>query len=202
MKYDSTLPFDDTLPKEGDFKDDKEFYVQMNDQFSRNSFWSKKADCPLPGNEDTPMKEVRAFYKFWNDFDSWRKFAQHAEHDDDALERADDRYQRRHMENENKKVEKKYVSIEKGRIIKLIEFCYNNDPRIIAETKAIEDEKEAVKKAKRDAFLAEKKKAADELLAAEASKGNSEQQKKEAAAAEAKARNDAARNWKIALKAL
>jgi hypothetical protein len=51
------------------------------------------------------------------------------------------------MEKENKKTENKYLSLEKKRIIDLVEFCYNNDPRIIAEQNAIDEEKAKIAKA-------------------------------------------------------
>jgi DnaJ family protein C protein 2 len=50
------------------------------------------------------MVEVHKFYKFWNDFKSWRDFSQYDEHSADKIENAGDRYERRHMEKENKKL--------------------------------------------------------------------------------------------------
>jgi DnaJ family protein C protein 2 len=96
----------------------------------------------MPGNADTPMKEVRQFYKFWDDFQSWRVFSQYDEYNTDE---AHDRYERRYMENENRKISKKHHNAERKRIITLVEFCYDNDPRIIAEDAIIEAEKERVK---------------------------------------------------------
>jgi hypothetical protein len=37
--------------------------------------WALKRPCPLIGNKDTPIAEVKAFYKYWDNFESWREFA-------------------------------------------------------------------------------------------------------------------------------
>ena len=50
---------------------------------------------PSLGEVDTPIEEVRNFYKFWDNFKTWREFSQHDEHEP---EEAEDRYQRRWME--------------------------------------------------------------------------------------------------------
>jgi DnaJ family protein C protein 2 len=201
MVYDSSLPFDDSLPTQDMWTKDKQFYTVMEEYFQRNAFWSKKKNCPMPGNKDTPMKEVRAFYKFWNDFQSWRVFSQYHKHTD-VEDNATDRYDRRHMEKENKKTENKYLSLEKKRIIDLVEFCYNNDPRIIAEQNAIDEEKAKIAKAKKDKYLAEQKAKADALAAIEAAKLDAGKAKRDAAEAESKARGDAIRAVKSALKEL
>ncbi len=73
------------------------------------------------------MEQVKLFYKYWDNFEGWREFAQHHEHKPDE---AQDRYERRWMENENKKVSKKYEKEERARMIKLAETAYQNDPRI------------------------------------------------------------------------
>jgi len=52
------------------------------------------------------MKEVRQFYAYWDTFQTWREFSQYDEYN---TEEAQDRYERRYMENENKKIRSKYV---------------------------------------------------------------------------------------------
>lgn len=100
--------------------------------------WAIKKPVPLIGNSETPIAEVRAFYKYWNEFETWREFAQYDEHKPDE---AEDRYERRWMENENKKIRKTYEKKERARLIKLAETCYNNDPRIKKELADAEAEK-------------------------------------------------------------
>ena len=149
-KYDSSLPFDDSIPVESEYNDETEFYEVVNKYFQRNSRWSKKKNVPLPGDATTEMKEVRAFYNFWNSFESWRVFSQFDEFNVDAIDEAQDRYERRYMENENKKNQKKHLKGERTRIINLVGFMYKNDPRIIAELAEEEAVKDRVKQAWKD----------------------------------------------------
>ena len=58
------------------------------------------------------------------------------------MSEAQDRYERRYMENENKKIRSKYENKERARLIKLYETEYNNDPRVKAELEKIEAEKQ------------------------------------------------------------
>ena len=145
-RYDSTLPFDDSIPEKDEFKDDT-FYSVFDEVFERNSMWALKKPAPRIGDAHTPMEDVRAFYKYWNNFEGWREFAQHHEHKPDE---AQDRYERRWMEGENKKVSKKYEKEERARMIELAETAYQNDPRIRAELAEIEAEKNRVKQQKKD----------------------------------------------------
>jgi DnaJ family protein C protein 2 len=56
--------------------------------FERNSMWALKRPSPKIGDKDTPIDKVRAFYKYWDNFESWREFCQYDEHNpDDAQER-------------------------------------------------------------------------------------------------------------------
>lgn len=89
--------------------------------------FAKKKPVPNLGNMNTPMSEVQKFYKYWDNFDTWREFSQYDEYN---LEEASDRYERRYMENENKKIRTKYDKKERKRLIKLSEMAYTNDPRI------------------------------------------------------------------------
>lgn len=136
--YDSTLPFDDSIPKDSEWSNDAEFYKVFNEVFERNSMWALKKPVPKLGNAETPIAEVRTFYQYWNEFDTWREFAQYDEHKPDE---AQDRYERRWMENENKKIRKTHETKERARLIKLAETCYNHDPRIKKEIALAEAEK-------------------------------------------------------------
>lgn len=136
-KYDSTLPFDEKIPQVGDFTDDN-FYEVLAAAFTRNARFAKKKPVPNLGDENTPMKEVHAFYQYWDQFQTWREFSQYDEYN---TEEAQDRYERRYMENENKKIRSKHDKKERARLIKLYETAYNADPRIRRENEQIEAEK-------------------------------------------------------------
>jgi len=125
-KYDSSLPFDDTIPVLDDIIGEK-FYAELSKVFQRNSMWSKKKNVPDLGDADTPIATVWKFYNFWNTFETWREFSQYDEYNTDE---ASDRYERRYMEHENKRAQKKHDKTERSRLIKLVELAYNNDPRV------------------------------------------------------------------------
>lgn len=136
-KYDSSLPFDDKIPEEGKFTAEN-FYEVFTKCFDLNSRWSVNKNTPNFGNEHMPLPNVKKFYKFWNDFKSWREFSQYHEYDTDE---AQDRYERRYMQNENRRVSAKYEKTERARIIRLVDNAYNNDPRIQKELQEAEAEK-------------------------------------------------------------
>ena len=73
------------------------------------------------------MKIVEKFYNYWFDFQSWRDFSKYDEYN---LDEAEDRFEKRCMERENKRLRKKHEKAERSRIIKLVEMAYENDPRI------------------------------------------------------------------------
>lgn len=73
------------------------------------------------------MDLVYKFYKYWDSFESWRDFSQFDEYD---VREAQDRYERRYMEKENKKRADKHIKKERARITKLVDLAYKNDPRI------------------------------------------------------------------------
>jgi DnaJ family protein C protein 2 len=145
-KYDSTLPFDEEIPKEGKFTDEN-FFEVFDVVFKRNARFGKKKPIPNIGTLTSSTKEVQAFYKYWDNFDSWREFTQYDEYD---TTEAQDRYEKRYMENENRKLRAVYEKAERKRLIKLGEMAYNNDPRIKAIRKAEDDAKNQVKQQKKD----------------------------------------------------
>lgn len=51
-KYDSTLPFDDSLPKESELKDmdDAKYFTLWTDIFNRNARFANKKPVPKFGN--------------------------------------------------------------------------------------------------------------------------------------------------------
>jgi DnaJ family protein C protein 2 len=105
--------------------------------------WAKKKPVPNLGDDKTPIAEVKKFYKFWDNFQSWREFSQYDEY---VLDEAQDRYERRYMDKENKKLRSEHEKKERARLITLSERSYNNDPRIKRER----EEDEAQKQIKKD----------------------------------------------------
>jgi DnaJ family protein C protein 2 len=43
--------------------------------------WARKKPTPNLGDLNTPLVEVKKFYKYWDNFDSWREFSQYDEYD-------------------------------------------------------------------------------------------------------------------------
>ena len=95
--------------------------------FKRNARFAKKTPSPELGDEATPLDQVYKFYKYWDNFETWREFSQFDEYD---VREAADRYERRYMEKENKRVRDKHMKKEKARLIKLVDTAYKRDPRI------------------------------------------------------------------------
>lgn len=65
--FDSSLPFDDSIPKETEVTEEN-FYEVFDPVFKRNSIWSKKKPIPEIGLATTSLKKVKAFYDFWDNF--------------------------------------------------------------------------------------------------------------------------------------
>jgi len=125
-KYDSTLPFDETIP-EGTVEE-KDFFETFKPVFIRNAFWSNKRPVPDIGDLKTDIKKVQRFYDFWETFDSWRDFSVFDEYN---LDEAENREERRYMEKENKRIKGKHLAAERKRINKLVEKAREFDPRLI-----------------------------------------------------------------------
>lgn len=92
-KYDSSLPFNNEIPKDEEVNDEN-FFEIYNKCFQSNARFSVVKPVPNIGDMDTPMKEVYKFYSFWDNFKTWREFSQYDEYD---LEDAQDREERRWM---------------------------------------------------------------------------------------------------------
>lgn len=141
-KYDSSLPFDEAIPKESEVKDAKQFYELFSKCFQNNAKFAVTKPAPELGDENTPIDDVYKFYRYWDSFKTWREFSQYDEYDE---EEAQDRYERRWMQNENKRGRKKYEKAERKRIILMSTRSYDNDPRITAEKEKEAAEKSAAK---------------------------------------------------------
>lgn len=183
-KYDSSLPFDERIPEPGSFTPES-FYEVFGKSFNHNSMWSKKKPCPSFGDDKTPLNEVKAFYKFWDNFQSWREFSQYDEYDTND---AHDRYEKRYMEAENRKIRKEYVNAERKRLIKLTEAAYNNDPRIQRELREVEEAKQRKKKEKYEYKQQQKQAELDMQRRYEEEKLNAERADKERIKAEEEAK--------------
>lgn len=126
-RYDSSLPFDDDVPSDSDDITEDNFYSTYEPVFKRNAIFAKKKPVPNIGDMTMPMDLVYKFYKYWDNFETWRDFSQYDEY---KVEDAQDRYEKRYMEKENKNVRDKYNKGERKRINKLVDLCYKLDPRI------------------------------------------------------------------------
>lgn len=75
-RYDSSLPFDDSIPTEGSHDiNDKNFYDLFEPVFRRNALFAKKKPVPSIGDPTMPIELVYKFYKYWDNFESWRDFS-------------------------------------------------------------------------------------------------------------------------------
>ena len=146
-----------------------------------------------------PLPNVKKFYKFWFEFNSWREFSQYDEYD---VSEACDRYERRYMEQENKRCRAKYVKAERARILRLVELAHDNDPRIRKEREEIEAEKQR----KRDEIRARKQAAAkvkeDAIRKRQEEREAEERAKQEGIEAAARAKKAADLAYKNAVKEL
>ena len=59
--YDSSLPFDNSLPKEEEITD-VNFYKIFEPVFQRNAIWSSKKPVPTIGDSETSIKKAKKFY--------------------------------------------------------------------------------------------------------------------------------------------
>ncbi|CAA9990961.1 DNA-binding chaperone, putative [Plasmodium knowlesi strain H] len=153
-QYDSSIPFDEYIPTLTELEEAPNFYEFLRPVFKRNAKWSAKKPVPDIGDEHTDIKNVKYFYDFWYNFINWRDFSYQNEYN---YEEAECREERRWMERENKKIQKKASKAENLRIIKLVDLAYNNDPRIIAENKRVKLEKQR----KKELSILEKQKKID-----------------------------------------
>jgi DnaJ family protein C protein 2 len=141
--YDSTLPFDDTIPSEKDVANDSTFFELFAPAFARNERWSTRRPVPSLGSMESSREAVEKFYDFWfNKFETWRDFSHHDEYD---LSHAESRDEKRWMEVQNARIRKKKLSEENARIRKLVELAEKLDPRVKkfrhADAEAVAEEK-------------------------------------------------------------
>ena len=162
--YDSTeMPFDDSIPPDasvhgvnGLLYTDADFYSLFGPVFERNLRFdtrlqeqtSKKGSNEIPslGDEDTPIEAVQAFYDYWVQFDSWRDFSQKAQEElfenNNPLEDAESRYEKRYYEKEIAKKAKALKRQEISRIQTLVQRAMTADPRLQRHYKQQKENKE------------------------------------------------------------
>lgn len=144
-EFDSLDPFDDSLPTELQGSDPDEYFVHFGAAFKRNSKWSVKQPVPDLGSIDSNYEHVDSFYSFWFSFKSWREFPHPDEED---VELAEGRDERRWIERHNAKLREKGRKEEIRRINEFVDLAHRLDPRIIQRKEAERLEKERQKEEK------------------------------------------------------
>jgi len=181
LQYDSSLDFDDSLPR---FKpsENEDFFEVFAEAFKRNARFSTKRPVPELGDADTKPEVWKRFYEFWYGFSSWRDPIILAQKDGEELmdlADAECREEKRWMMRENERIAKKYRQAERDRISELVRLSEKYDPRIAAEKEA--------KRAAREADMARKK---EEQNAAQRKKDEEERVRREAEEAERQKENE------------
>ncbi|KAI3828667.1 hypothetical protein L1987_02775 [Smallanthus sonchifolius] len=172
--YDSTDEFDDEIPTDCSPQD---FFKVFGPAFMRNGRWSVSQPIPSLGDDNTPLKEVDAFYDFWFSFKSWREFPHEDEFD---LEQAESRDHKRWMERQNAKLSEKARKEEHARIRSLIDNAYKRDPRVLRRKETLKAEKQKKKEAK---FMAKKQQEEEAARIAEENRRKKEEEDRQAAEA-------------------
>jgi DnaJ homolog subfamily C member 2 len=157
--YDSTIPFDDSIPSP---HLDADFYELYRPVFERNAIFSSIQPVPGLGDDNTPFEEVDKFYDFWFGFKSWREFPNEEESYD--LEEAECREEKRWMERQNAKIQQAAKRVEAARVRDLVEQAMSKDPRIIREKEEQKRREKEAKLAKRQAREDQKKQKLEEEL--------------------------------------
>lgn len=175
MQYDSTLDFDDSLPK---FRPSEgaDFYQVLGEAFKRNARFAVRRPVPDIGGPETKLDDVKKFYNYWHDFQSWRDpvvLAQQNGEEICDLAEAECREEKRWMVRENARVARAYKQAERDRIAALVATAEKFDPRLLAE-----------KEAKKEARQAEAKRREEERTALQRLKEEEEQKRRAAEEAE------------------
>jgi DnaJ family protein C protein 2 len=180
-EYDSLDVFDDSLP--GLTEAATDFFGSFGSAFRRNARWSVNQPVPDLGNDLTDMGLVDSFYDFWFSFKSWREFPHPDEED---IEAAESREERRWIERYNAKLREKGRKEEVRRIREFVNLANQLDPRLIRRREQQRAEREM---ARLERELERARIAEEEKRKAEAE----EREKEEAAraAVEAKKRRQA-----------
>eukprot|EP00052_Salpingoeca_macrocollata_P006557 m.54360 g.54360 ORF g.54360 m.54360 type:complete len:781 (+) comp15507_c0_seq1:506-2848(+) len=185
--YDSVDDVDDTVPPI--CKTEKEFYGSFGPAFARNARWFVTQPAPLLGDANSTKEEVMEMYDFWYSTPTWREFGFFDEED---VNQAECREEKRWMERRNKAARKKKKKAENARMILLVDNARACDPRL----KRFREEEKAAK-AERKRQIAAQKKAEEDARLEKIRKEEEERQKAELAAKEeAKKNNEAAKKMR------
>mmetsp|Transcript_2710 Transcript_2710/g.4527 ORF Transcript_2710/g.4527 Transcript_2710/m.4527 type:complete len:643 (+) Transcript_2710:121-2049(+) len=183
--YDSQFAFDDEIP-DGD-EDPSEFYEVYGPVFEANARFSEKKPVPLLGDENTPIDQVKMFYKFWNTFDSWRDFSKFDEFKNGDIESAESRGEKRWMQHQNETQQAKRKKKEYERLRLLVSRAMECDPRI---ARAREEEKQEKQRLYLERKMAKEAEQRAKYEAANAEKIEKERLKREKEEKEAAIRAD------------
>ena len=192
--FDSCEPtLDESIPEDREYATEEEFISTFAPVFERNARFSKKQPVPTLGTADSPRSEVDAFYSFWINIESWRRFEWL---DEDEPAGTDNRADKRWHEKKNKAKRDARKKEDNARLIRLVETAMKRDPRMIRWKEADRAAKNAKKNSKADAA-----KAAKEAETARKAAEAAEKAAKEAAEKAAKELASASKNAaKAALK--
>lgn len=193
--FDACEPtFDESLPEDCEYASDEDFIAAFAPVFERYARFSKKQPTPSLGKPESPRTEVDAFYSFWINVESWRRFEWL---DEDEPAGTDNRADKRWHEKKNKAKRDARKKDDNSRLIRLVEMAMKRDPRMIRWKEADRAAKAAKKNSKVDAA-----KAAKEAEAARKAAEAAAKMAQEAAAKAAKESVAAAKaSAKAALKA-
>ena len=147
---------------------------------------------PVPslGDDDSTEDEVKQFYDFWYNFNSWRSFEYL---DEDVPDDNEARDHKRHVEKKNANQRRKKKTEETARLRKLVDDCFAMDDRM---TRFRKQNKANKNKNRTDREAAAKKEAEDKQkakVAEEAQKKQEEEAAKSQKEADKKAK-DVAKN--------
>ncbi|RHW74190.1 chaperone protein DNAj [Trypanosoma brucei equiperdum] len=147
LTYDSSCPFDDTIPAET-LPTGADFYAIFGPVFERNKRWSTDPSLPSIGNDKTSLEEVNRFYDRWVRFQSWRDFSHMVELDeiDDSMCREEKRYYMRENERQLNCLRRE----EQQRLRTLVERARKNDPRLRRKREEDEAKRQREQKERED----------------------------------------------------
>ncbi|OUM53839.1 hypothetical protein BVG19_g3160 [[Candida] boidinii] len=174
-QFDSVDEEADVLPPST--KSTYDFIEAWGPVFASEARFSTKKPVPSLGTMESTKEEVENFYKFWNNFDSWRTFEWL---DEDVPDDTSNRDHKRYIEKKNNNARKKRKVEDNKRISELVKRASNEDPRI----KKFKEEEKAEKAKKKW------EKEAGARQAAEEAKAKAEAEAKAKAEAEAAAKAD------------
>lgn len=174
--YDSQNEFDDEIPSGEVLPKGVDFYALYGPVFHSNGRFAVHVPVVALGDAESDDAHLFAFYKYWENFESWRDFTlSNQEHDPDA---ADSREEKRWMIKENMKGVKQLKNKDNQRIITLVERAKQRDPRIRRAAEREKEAKRAAKEAKHAAKHAVEAEAAAAVQAAADAKASAEAAKR------------------------